>query len=422
MKILLANKFFFHNGGSETVFFQERAFLLEQGHQVVDFSMSDSRNLPSPHADDFVGARTYKGPSTALEKAGAALSLIHSREAVARIEALIRREGPDLLHCHNIYHQLTPSIMRAAHRAGVPVVLTLHDYKPICPVYTRLESGTPCDRCGTGHFSHLLRHRCAEGSLARSALLYAEAMFHDWRGSYACVDRVIAPSFYLASAVSRWRFAPERVSVLRNGVDPAQFTPGAKPGDYFLFIGRLSPEKGLETLGRAQAGTGLRVRVAGTGPMEPFLRRAYPGLELLGHRGGAELRELIAGAAAIVVPSEWHENCPMSVIEAMAAGKPVIASRIGGIPELVGHQRTGLLFQAGRDDELRIRMMELRSQPETRMALGWEGRRRVEADLSLQAHNDGLLRIYEATLGLSPGSMARKPRSNAARAETVSPP
>jgi glycosyltransferase involved in cell wall biosynthesis len=326
------------------------------------------------------------------------LSLVHSPEAVRRISALIEREKPDLLHCHNIYHQLTPSIMVAAKRQGVRVVLTLHDYKVICPVYTRLRGDQVCTECEHGDFFNVVRHRCADGSLGRSALLYAEAVAQQWMGSYACVDRVIAPSRFMAEAVSRWRFPPEKVALLYNGVDTARFSPKHGDQGYFLFLGRLSKEKGLLTLAKAQKDSGVRVVIAGTGPLETTLRHDYPGLEMVGHLSGEALRARIDGAAGIVVPSEWHENCPMSVLEAMAAGKPVIGSRMGGIPELVADGETGLLFDAGNPENLRQCMVGLLADRDRLAAMGRKGRESAEKNFTLAHHNAGLLKIYESII------------------------
>jgi len=400
MKVILANKFFFLNGGSETVFFQERAFLLATGVGVVDFSMQDERNFPSPYTDAFVGPRSYRqGAGGAWSKIASAWSLIHSSEAVKRIAALIERANPDILHCHNVYHQLTPSIMRTAKRMGVKVVLTLHDYKVICPTYTRLRNGEVCDACQNGDFFNVVRYRCADGSLGKSGLLYAEALTQRAMGSYECVDRVITVCRFMLDAVTRWRFPKERVSLLYNGVDLARFpSAAAAEGNYILFIGRLSREKGLLTLGKAQVGTAIRVIVAGTGPLEPVLRRDYPGLELVGHQSGEALKSLISGAAAVVLPSECYENCPMALLEAMAAGRPTIGTRMGGIPELIADQETGVLFPAGDHRALRRCMQDLMSDAERQQKMGQLGRSRVEKCFSLTAHNDELLKIYESVL------------------------
>ncbi len=164
MRILLANKFFFNNGGSEVVMFQERGALRASGVEVVDFSMDDDRNWPSPQSHAFVGRQTYSDTkhSSIAARIQTAVKFVHSREAVQRIEGLIDRTEPDLVHCHNIYHQLTPSIIGAAKRRGVPVVLTLHDYKPVCPVYLRLRNGKVCSECLDDGFSRVVVNRCAD--------------------------------------------------------------------------------------------------------------------------------------------------------------------------------------------------------------------------------------------------------------------
>jgi len=399
MKILMVNKYFFLKGGAETVFFQERDFLISQGHQVIDFSMYDPRNAKSAYADYFVGSKDYHDKSPGLiEKITTGLSLIHSREAIRKMETLLDAEKPDLIHCHNIYHQLTPGILLAAHKRSIPIVLTLHDYKVVCPVYTRLHDGQVCTECSQGAFRNLLLHRCSEGSLGRSALLYAEATVQKLLGSYEVVDKVIVPSGFMGEAVTQWRFPKERVQLLYNGVDPAHYPISGSDKGYVLFLGRLSGEKGLLTLGRAQAGTQIPVVVAGTGPVESQLREEFPGLKLAGYQTGDALKALIADAAAIVVPSEWHENCPMSVLEAMAAGKPVIGSRMGGIPELVADGQTGLLFTAGDIEGLRQCMSSLLADEPLRHRMGLAARARVESDFSLDKHFAGLQAVYDEVL------------------------
>ena len=399
MKIIMANKFFFAKGGAETVYFQERDFLRSSGVQVVDFSMLDARNQPSEFVGDFVESREYHTrPKSAVDKMVTALTLIHSPQAVKRMKALIDREKPDLLHCHNIYHQLTPSIIGVAKERGVRVLLTLHDYKVVCPVYSQFHQGETCTACEAGDFYNVIRQRCSEGSLARSALLYAEATFERWNRSYERIDRVIAPSRFMMQTVTRWRFSKERVSLLYNGVDVNSSQSKPETRGYALFLGRLTSEKGLLTLAQAQLGTDLRVVVAGTGVLEDTLRRSYPALELVGHQSGKDLQALVGGASFIVVPSLAPENCPMSVLEAMAAGKPVIGSRIGGIPELIEEGKTGLLFEPGNSDELRLRMLTLASSKARLAEMGRDARVRVEREFSLTKHNQALLEIYESVL------------------------
>lgn len=407
MKILFANKFFFRNGGSEVVMFQEREFLQSAGHAVIDFSMQDGRNFASPYADFFVGRQDYRGGGR-LGKLKSALAFVHSPEAVRKIGALIDATRPDLVHCHNIYHQLTPSIIGAAKARGVPVALTLHDFKPVCPTYTRLRNGRPCSECLGGDFRNVLRNRCAEGSLAKSALLYAEAVVQRRLGNYEKVDLFIAPSRFLAESVAH-RFPAGRIAVLYNGVEVPQ-SDGADEG-YILYLGRLSQEKGIETLlkAHAQAGAPWPLKIAGTGPLYETLVRGFPSAEFLGHLTGDDLRQTLGRAAIVAVPSEWYENCPMSVLEAMAQGKPVVASRIGGIPELVADGETGLLFGPGNVAELIGCLTQLMSDPALRRRMGNAARKRVEENFSLARHNAGLMGLYERLLAKASDNRATTP-------------
>jgi glycosyltransferase involved in cell wall biosynthesis len=398
MKVLLANKYFFRKGGSESVMFAEREFLLRGNVAVVDFSMRGDANLPSDYADYFVSDVSYDDRALgARDRLRAAFKLVHSPEAVRRIGELIDFTHPDLVHCHNVYHQLTPSIIGAAKRRGVPVVLTLHDYKPVCPVHKRLRHGQPCSDCLGGKFSNVVTHRCADGSLARSALLYAEAVIQGLLGNYEKVDGVIAPSEFMRDSVTQARFPADRVHVIPNGVDTESLRPTDEDAGYALYLGRLSAEKGVETLLAAHESVSdeIRLRLAGTGPLEPTLRARYPKADFLGHLSGAELADAIGKAAAIVLPSECYENCPVAILEAMSYGKPVVASNIGGIPELVVPGETGLLFPAGDRRALADCLSTLASSPALRRRYGAAGRARAVKHFSLARHNDALMRLYQ---------------------------
>ncbi|NEV62212.1 glycosyltransferase family 4 protein [Thiorhodococcus minor] len=412
MKILIANKFFFRNGGSEAVMLDERHFLQSLGVEVIDFAMRDARNLPSAYSEDFVDNQSYEAARGARDKLTAALKLVHSPEAVRRLGRLIDRTQPDLVHCHNIYHQLTPSIIGAAKRRGIPVVLTLHDYKPVCPVYTRLQGGEVCSACVEGSPWNVLRNRCADGSLGKSALLLAEAWTQRLLGSYEKLDKLIAPSAFMRDSVTQRRFSGARVEVIYNGVDCDAIAQSEQDDGYALYLGRLSSEKGVETLLSAhdRIADSVELRIAGTGPLEKALHGAYPKAKYLGYLAGAALEDSIRRASVIVVPSEWLENCPMSILEAMAFGKPVIASEIGGIPELVANGETGLLFPAKDEAALREHLLTLMRNPDLRSRYGAAARRRTEARFSLKQHNQALLKLYRDVLeGAVPASQTPSP-------------
>ncbi len=400
MRVLLANKFFFRNGGSETVMFQERDYLLSNGHEVIDFSMDDSRNFDSPYKTYFVGNQDYRGPQGKLASIRTAVQFIHSGEAAEKMYALVRKTRPDIVHCHNIYHQLTPSIIGAAKEGGAKVVLTLHDYKPVCPVYNRLRQDAPCSDCLDGRFSNVLRHKCAGGSLGKSALLFAEAVVQRWMGNYEKVDAFIAPSRFMAESIAH-RVPDSRTRLLYNGVDLDALQPSTADAGYVLYLGRLSAEKGVATLLKAHANSQAKwpLHIAGTGPLEEVLKQQFPLATFLGHVSGGQLKQVMDGASVVVVPSEWYENCPMSVLEAMAYGKPVVGSRMGGIPELVVDGQTGLLFDAGDTYSLQAQLDRLMSEPDLRRRLGEQARQRVESEFSLGRHNTCLIDIYKKLIG-----------------------
>jgi glycosyltransferase involved in cell wall biosynthesis len=397
VKILQANKFYFRNGGSETVMFQERDYLLQTGHDVVAFSMQDDRNLASGYLQHFVEGQNYRVGDAIFEKLKSAISLVHSSDAVKSISALIRATQPDLMHCHNIYHQLSPSIIGAAKKLGVPVVLTLHDSKLVCPVYNRLRDEKPCSLCLDGDFGNVVKHRCADGSLGKSILLFAEATIQRWMQNYEKVDVFIAPSRFMQEAISH-RISSDKIRLLYNGVDTNAIQVCDDDDGYVLYLGRLSAEKGVRTLLETHKASSHAwpIIVAGTGPLSDEYKRDYPDAQFVGHVSGNRLMDIIKRAAAVVVPSECYENCPMSVLEAMAYGKPVVGSRMGGIPELVEDGETGLLFEAGNSGQLGEQISKLMSAPELRRKMGQCARSLVEQKFSLETHNQGLLEIYES--------------------------
>lgn len=399
MKILFVNKFFHLNGGSESVFFQERTYLADRGHAVIDFSMQDSRNLASHYADYFVHNVNYSACRGLLGKLHAARSFIHSSEAVRQVERLVIEEHPVIAHLHNIYHQLTPSIIPVLKKHGVKVVLTLHDGKLACPSYLMLNRGKPCLKCAGKHFHLPFTSNCQQSRVA-GALLSLEAYYHAWKKSYDGVDAFIVPSQFLGDVVAP-RIGRDRTHLLRNGIDHTAFEPSSIDNGYVLYVGRLSAEKGVGTLLKAHAAMKHPVPlvIVGTGPMEESLRaQASSFVTFAGYCSGNSLWSKIREASCLVVPSEWYENAPMTVLEGMAFAKPVVASRIGGIPEQVVHGETGLLFTPGDVNELAGALDSLMANADGRKTMGLAGRARLEREFTLEMHNQKLLSLYESLL------------------------
>lgn len=398
MKVLLANKFFYQNGGSERVFFQEREYLIDLGHSVVDFSMEDNRNLQSPTSSFFVPNINFNEKASFAKKIKQGASFVHSPVAVRNIESLIKQEKPQIAHLHNIYHQLSPSIIPTLQKHGLKVVLTLHDTKLICPSYLALDSDGICTVCNGSRFWKPFTRNCQQ-SRVQGLLLSAEAMWHQWRCSYDGVDLFLAPSQFLADLISI-RIPKEKIRVVQNGIDVDEYQPHYEDEGYGLYLGRLSKEKGIPTLLKAHASlnTSVPLKIVGTGPLQDELKQAYPNSEYLGYKTGQELKGLVANAAFVVVPSECLENCSMVVLEAMAFGKPVIGSRIGGIPEQIEDGKSGFLFEMGNAAELADKMLKLSEDKSLRQKFGRAAREKLEREYSLADHCSQLLGIYQGLL------------------------
>ncbi len=350
MKVLQVNKFHYRRGGAETVYFATSSLLQARGHEVVHFSMQDPRNEPSLYENYFVSNIELREEEGGVSgKLAAAARILYSREAEQKIDALLEAERPDIAHLHNVYHQLSPSILRALNRRGVPVVLTLHDYQLICPAYTLYTQGQVCERCRGGRFYNAVRYSCVKGSRGKSALCAVESYLHAGTGIYRRnVKFYVAPSRFMARKVIEFGTDPRHVTYVPNFIDAAPGAPSAPGERYFLFAGRLEKVKGVTTLLRAMSpgpvAGGVQLLIAGDGEERPRLeaqvrRERLDSVRFLGQLTAQELAPVLAGAMFVVVPSEWHENAPLSVLEAAAQGKAVVASDLGGLPELVRHGR-----------------------------------------------------------------------------------
>ncbi|MBM4118171.1 glycosyltransferase [bacterium] len=386
MHVLQVNKFLYPKGGAELVCLGLAEALREAGHRVSFFGMADARNAPEPDADLYAPALDHHARRSLAQRGREALATIYNRRAQRAFAALLERRRPELIHAHNIYHQLTPAILAPARARGIPVLLTLHDYKLFCPIYTCLRGGRPCEDCLGRWPLPLLRHRCKDGALADSAVLFAEAVLHRLLDSYGRgVALFSAPSRFLRDKLIAAGLAPERIRLLPNALplDAATLAapwtpPPAGPRPVLLWVGRLSAEKGLATLLRALAAcpAPLELQLVGDGPAEAALRALAGELQLgervrwLGRRPRTEIPALIRAADGCVLPSEWYENAPLSVLEALALGRPLIASDLGGTPELLRDGETAWLFPGGDAAALTARLAEWAGAPEERQRRG----------------------------------------------------
>jgi glycosyltransferase involved in cell wall biosynthesis len=402
MRVLLANKFFRPGAGAETAFFATRDLLLQAGHEVVDFGMAGADNAPTPYASYFAPERSYDGSGRLSKRVGDAIASIYSPSARAGIRRLIRDTRPEVAHLHNIYHQLTVSIVDELAAQGVPTVLTLHDYKIVCPSYTLFTEGQRCRRCVDGHAFHAVPHRCIKGSVAASTLGAVETAVARARHSYERVDALISPSRFLADLAAK-RVPAERVHVLPNFLPVDELPQPMAAADrnrVVLYAGRLEEVKGMAPLiaaFRDHDTGGTRLVVAGNGPLRAEIEsaaREVDAIEYVGRLTLAEVDGRLRRAAGLVVPSIWEENCPMIVLQARVAGTPVIAARGGGLPELVADGVDGLVCEPGDPAAIATAVRRLAGDAAARAAMAAAGQERFRRHHAPATHLAGLEDVY----------------------------
>jgi glycosyltransferase involved in cell wall biosynthesis len=398
--LLAVNNYYYRRGGAEVVFLEHNRLFENIGWQVVPFAMRHPKNMSSPWADYFPDEIEFGANYTLGEKLKRAPRVIYSMQARQRMRGLLDAVQPQLAHIHNIYHHLSPSILPLLKQRGIPAVMTLHDLKLACPAYTMMLGGKPCERCRGGKLYNVAVNRCIKGSLALSSLVMAESYLHRLLGLYENnIDRFIVPSRYLLDTLVQWGWARERFVYIPNFVDIERFRPGPHAGRRFVYCGRLDELKGTATLVRAAAAARQPLTLVGSGPQETSLRRLSEelGADVIfaGYLTKDALVATIQEARAIVVPSEVHENAPLSLLEAYAVGRPVIGSRIAGIPELVREDETGVLYPSGDVEALAAALGRLAELPDDRVsAMGAAGRAWVERDFNAAVYLDRQLDLY----------------------------
>lgn len=406
MKILQVNKYHYVKGGAERYYLDASRRLAARGHELIPFAMQDARNEPSPHARHFVHGIDYRSRLSPLRKVREALHAIYSVETRRKVRALVAETRPDVAHLHNIYHQLSPTVILELAQLGVPMVMSLHDYKVICPGYLLMTHGEICERCKGGRFRNAFLHRCLLDSYPASAVGWMEATLHRRLRTYDRIARFLCPSQFLLEKFAAFGVPRERLVHFPYFLPVEEYTPAYAASDYFIYLGRLSREKGIATLLEAlreRHGARLTCRILGEGPLEADLKRraAKWGLERVefaGYQQGEALHRTIREAAFTVVPSEWYENLPFAVLESFALGTPVVGSRIGGIPEMVEHGDTGLTFTAGDPSDLARAIDWMEARAADAIEMGRRARQVLEARYAPEPHLERLERLYRRVL------------------------
>lgn len=353
MRIILANKFYYRRGGDCVHTLDLEQLLKAHGHEVAVFAMDYPENQESQWSKYFPSEVKFK-PGTGMIEA--LLRPFGTREVRKKFTALLNDFRPDVVHLNNIHSQLSPVIAEIAHSKGIKVVWTIHDYKLLCPRYDCLRNGeTVCEACFTDKHK-VLEYKCMKNSKMASFLSYCEAMKWKRKRLEDCTDAFICPSQFMHDKMKQGGFASAKLHTLCNFIDVSKCVADdyTQRDDYYCFIGRLSQEKGVKTL--IEAANALpqhKLVVIGGGPLEDELKAmAGKHIELVGFKQWDEIKQLVGKARFAVIPSEWYENNPISVIEAQCLGTPVLGARTGGIPELIS-EATGMTFESRNKTDLR---------------------------------------------------------------------
>lgn len=365
MKILMVNKFLYPKGGAEAYVFKLAEALQERGHEVQYFGMDHPERTAGNNVNAYTANMDFHGGSW-LAKMTYPLRIIYSIEARWKIRKVLENFQPDVCHLNNFNYQLTPSIILEIRKwekksgCRCKIIYTAHDYQLVCPNHMCMNpnTGKLCERCLWGNYTHCIKGRCIHGSVLRSMLGAMESWLWHTAGVYTQLDAIVCCSHFIKTLLDIDPVLVRKTVALHNFFEEKQQKQKAEKS-YILYFGRYSQEKGLKTLLEAAR---MLPRIpfvfAGSGPME-YLLEEIPNVQNVGFQSGEALDELIRQARFSVIPSEWYENCPFSVLESLSLGTPVLGADIGGIPELVCTGINGELFESGNKNELIQKILDL---------------------------------------------------------------
>ena len=358
MKILQVNNYAYLKGGSEKVFFETINVLEKNGHNVYAFSMSDERNRTDINLTS-VDIQPYEERKGVLQTLKAIKNFFYNNDVEEAFSNLLNEVQPHIIHIHIVYGRLTNAIIKVAKKYKIPVIQSVHEFRLLCPTYTCLNPKNEiCEKCASslGNFS-CITQKCSKNSLVNSLLVASECKYRDWFHSYQknISGFIMVSKFIMDKHLKYFPIMKDKCFQIYNSVETSFYRQYVncdkyQKDRYYLYFGRLSYEKGIMTLIDYFAEhSDLKLKIAGTGPlMEEIDGRIEAqflnNIEILGYKSGEELYRLIANAYFTIVPSEWYENNPLTIIESLALGTPIIGNSIGGIPEIITHGDTGYIY------------------------------------------------------------------------------
>jgi glycosyltransferase involved in cell wall biosynthesis len=389
MKVLIIHNSYQQPGGEDVVFAQECQLLEGHGHEVVKYQRSN-------HEIEAMSA---------LQRLALTKDIIWSAASDRHVRDVLRAERPDLVHIHNTFMMVSPSVYQVCQEMGVPVIQTLHNFRLLCPAFSLFRDGHVCEECPTSGLWRSVWHGCYRDSRVMTANVALMLQIHrssqTWNDS---VDTYIALSEFARHKFVSGGLPSTKLRVKPNFISP---DPGERdrPGDYAVFVGRLSPEKGVMTLLAAWEllRTSIPLVIVGDGPLRPLLedesrKRNLSTIKFTGRLTAAQARNAIRQAAFLIAPSLWYEGFPMIICEAFACGTPVLCSRLGTLQEVVTDHDTGLHFAPDTAEDLAGKVEWAWNNRSKMVSMGKSARRAYETHYTAEKNYEMLMQIYHQTM------------------------
>lgn len=360
MRILEVNQCHYRRGGADVVYLETGKLFESKGHQIAYFSTANSKNETTSYDQYFLKNIDLRKASL-FEKVRHVREYLYNKEAVEKLKQLITDFRPDVAHIHLFYASLSVSVLETLKNYNIPIVHTIHDYRLLCPVDTLLDTNKQvCEKCAQGGLFYCMLSRCSEKNIFHSTVVNFERLFwHYFKSPLHFIDHFhFVSQFCMQKHIN---YLPELKSKSSFHYNFSKITkePSENSESYYLYYGRLAFQKGVLTLVHAwkEMPDNLKLKIVGTGSHEKQVQRyikkfSLNNIELLGYKTGNELTTLIQSSHFVLVPSEWYENNPMTIIEAYKLGVPVIGANIGGIPELIQSKKTGFIFEPKNKNSL----------------------------------------------------------------------
>lgn len=410
MKILNINNFYYNRGGVTKYYLSLEKILLGHGHSVIPFSTKNEYNIPSDYKEYFVDGYTSNSFNSlsVFKKGKSIINGIYSLEARRNIEKLIIETKPEIAHIHNIFYQISPSILHSLIKFRIPIVYSLHDYNIFCANAVLYSNGAVCEKCLKNSFINVIKNRCFKNSILMSIYAVITNRIHRYLNIFKKnIDLFVVPTDIMKQKVIEWGLRKEKIRVISNPFLFDDIFPSFYQGDYILFYGSMVKCKGIFTLLKAMKRirniklliVGKDVALEEKSVIDYIESNKLDNVELNTKiRWGSKLKKIIDKSMFVVNPSEWLTPMDYTVYEAMAFGKPVVVSDMGGNKKLVKDHWNGVIFKAGDSNDLANKMLSLINNKKVLKRYGFNGRKLIEEKYNTETYYLKIIAVYEELL------------------------